>query len=151
MYGAEVGRKFKGERWTVEPRNRETFPTDIFKVIEEYDLNTWVGQRHNTLGRYDIHWGNNSGHSAINLCYLLGAHTIYLLGYDMGDDNGKVHWHGDHPAQLNNGQGLYDRWIEDMEPLARDLETEGVQVINCSRRTRLSCFPRATVEEICQD
>lgn len=107
-----------------------------------------LGSRHKGLGKFDLHWGNNGGYSAINLAYLLGARKIYLLGYDMGlSEDGARHWHGDHPAHLNNDSDYAD-WIERFDDLAADLASEGVEVVNCSRRTALACFPRATVEEI---
>ena len=147
-YGDEVLRKFHGERWSTLPRDDDSqIP---LPDVEKWGLQTWIGSRHRGLGRYDLHWGDNSGYSAINLAYLMGAHTIYLLGFDMGHaEDGKSHWHGDHPGHLNNGSAFKD-WLQQFEDLARDLAKEGVKVINCTRRTALHHFPRATVEEICE-
>jgi len=38
-------------------------------------------------------WNYSTGAAAINLAVTLGATRIFLLGYDLGPQNGKVHWH----------------------------------------------------------
>jgi len=38
-------------------------------------------------------WNYSTGAAAINLAITLGAKRIFLLGYDLGPQNGKVHWH----------------------------------------------------------
>lgn len=91
------------------------------------------------------HTGGNSGHQAINLAYHLGATRIILLGYDM---KGSTHWHGEHPAGLNNSHGNYDDWRARMKPLADDLAAEGVEVLNATRDTALECFDRVQLEDV---
>lgn len=94
-------------------------------------------------------YGSNSGHQAINLAYHLGASRILLLGYDMQFTDGRVHWHGNHPSPLANPSPvLLDNWLKDFPTLARDLESEGVEVLNCSRSTALACFARADIREV---
>ena len=70
-----------------------------------------------------------------------------LLGYDMQDPDGVVHWHGKHPGGLHTNQP-YKQWRAKMQQLADDLAAEGVEVINCSRATALTCFPRAALEDV---
>lgn len=94
-----------------------------------------------------IHTGNNSGYQAINLVYLFGAKIIFLLGYDMQRTDGKSHWHGDHPGNLNRHSN-YPKWIENFQKLASDLKEEGVKVVNATRKTALNCFPKQKLEEI---
>lgn len=96
-----------------------------------------------------IHFGNNSGYQALNLAVLLGAKRILLTGYDMqcGKD-GKKHWHGDHPVGFNNPSvGTLKTWCRNFETTLPDLKEAGVEVINCSRETALTCFPRQLLEE----
>lgn len=38
-------------------------------------------------------WNGNTGASAINLALILGASTVYLLGFDMKLIDGKSNWH----------------------------------------------------------
>lgn len=92
-----------------------------------------------------VHTGNNSGYQALNLAYHLGAKRIILLGYDM---QGKTHWHGHHPQGLNNSHAHYEDWRKRMQPLAKDLEEEGVEVINATRNTALECFTRLNLEQL---
>lgn len=89
----------------------------------------------------------NSGYQAINLAYHFGVSRILLIGYDMQRTGGKAHWHGDHVSGLTNAEGL-SKWATRFPALAQDLEREGVEVINCSQETALTCFPRARLEDV---
>jgi len=89
--------------------------------------------------------GKNSGYQAINLAILLGYKKLILLGYDMQHDNGKVHWFGDHPKPLNNAPlKIFKAWMKfyDSMPVPEDIE-----IINCSRETALTCFPRMELKD----
>ncbi|HKJ75234.1 MAG TPA: hypothetical protein VKA19_14055 [Alphaproteobacteria bacterium] len=92
-----------------------------------------------------IHQGGNSGYQALNLAVLLGVRRILLLGYDM---QGGDHWHGAHPPGLVS---LTDkataRWRENFGTTLPDLERANVEVVNCSRQTALTCFPRMSFED----
>jgi uncharacterized Rossmann fold enzyme len=85
----------------------------------------------------------NSGAGAIALAAKFGAKRIILLGYDCQHTGGMKHWHGDHPAGLGNA-GRIERWPDKFKRLAATLE--GVEVINCSRATALTVFPRGDLE-----
>jgi len=93
-----------------------------------------------------IHTGNNSGLQALNLAALLGARRIVLLGYDMGRTGGRAHWFGDHPAGLQK-RTPFDRCIPAFEEAAPMLAVAGVEVVNASRETALTCFPRQPIKE----
>lgn len=92
-----------------------------------------------------IYQGSNSGYQAINLAYHLGAEQIILLGYDMQATNGKYHWFGDHPDKVRSS---YGSWMPHYKGLAKDAEQAGLEVINCSRQTALSCFRREKLENV---
>ncbi len=94
------------------------------------------------------HGGGNGGYQACNIAYHLGAARILLLGFDMHDGGGKVHWHGRH-EDLNNPDAVnYGSWLAAYPALARDLKAKGVEVINCSPGSALDCFPKARLEEV---
>jgi len=95
------------------------------------------------LGLYRVHTGSNSGYQAINFAFLEGAKRIILLGYDMHG----THWHGRHKAGLSNIHN-FEQWIENFNQLAADLKTHGVEVINCTRQTKLKCFRREPLESV---
>jgi len=86
----------------------------------------------------------NSGAGAIALAAQMGAERIVLLGYDAQKTDGRAHWHGDHPKGLGNA-GSVAKWPEQFRALVGSLR--GAQVINASRATALTCFPRASLED----
>jgi len=98
-----------------------------------------------TPGR--IAWGGNSGYCALGLAYQFGASRIVLLGYDMKDPAGKGHWHGHHDASIKKDFN-FDMWKMRFYDAARDFKGLGIEVINCTPVTDLTCFPRKKLEEI---
>lgn len=134
----------------------------IYKGPDRYSLKkndkdagvTGVTQMEND-GTYGIshQWpklrtGQNSGYQAINLAYLLGYKTLILLGYDMQETGGEVHWHGLHQGLMNPSDTQFSRWRENFIVLAHELRDRGLEVINATRQTALECFPRADLEKL---
>lgn len=113
----------------------------------KYGVNWVLGASARGLGLDRVHFGGNSGFQAINLAFLWGAKRIVLLGFDCKPVGGKAHWFGQHPEGLTQVQP-YDLWLEHYPQLAYDLKREGVQVVNCSRDTAITCFERATIETV---
>jgi hypothetical protein len=92
--------------------------------------------------------GKNSGYQAIGIAYHAGAKRIVLLGYDMQRGfNGKQHWHDDHPVDRGMNLGVYARMFDS---LTGPMQKYGVEVINCTRATALTAFPRADLREVLQ-
>ena len=95
--------------------------------------------------------GGNSGHQALQRAVESGYDHVALIGYDHQHTGGKVHFHGDHPrknrVRLGNAPSVH-HWVKQMDRTAIDLERRGVEVVNLSRDTALTCFPRMTVEEL---
>lgn len=92
--------------------------------------------------------GHNSTYQGMNLAVHLGATRIVLLGADMSTgEDGREHFFGNHPKELRGGPPKSDfvPWFATMVEPLRDL---GVEVVNCSRRTALECFPRHPLEEV---
>ena len=89
-----------------------------------------------------MHFGN-SGAAAVSLAYIFAAKRIVLLGYDCQRTGGQSHWHGDHPKGLGNAGGI-PNWPRQFGRVA---EYVRVPVINCSRATALTCFPRGELEK----
>lgn len=91
--------------------------------------------------------GGNSGFQALNLAIQFGAARILLLGFDMSDRHG-VHWFGrsqgdgrSQPAEWN-----FKRWRIAFNVAACQMQGLGVQVLNASPLTSLTCFPKTTIE-----
>lgn len=92
--------------------------------------------------------GRNSGYQAINLAILTGATRILLLGYDMQGECRQMHWFGDHPQKTS--PGTVAGFVRGYNALAKQLPP-GVEIINCSADTALTCFPRAAIESVLPD
>jgi hypothetical protein len=92
--------------------------------------------------------GGNSGFQALNMAIQFGATRILLLGFDMSDQYG-VHWfgrsQGDGRAQPSRFN--FQRWRVAFAVAATQLQGLGVQVLNASPLTALTCFPVVTVED----
>lgn len=93
--------------------------------------------------RFDMPTPRNSGAGAIALAAQMGAERIVLLGYDAQKTGGRAHWHGDHPKGLGNA-GTVAKWPEQFRAVIGSLR--GARVINASRATALTCFPRQSLE-----
>lgn len=83
--------------------------------------------------------GYNSGYQALGLAVKFGATRILLLGYDMRGG----HFHGAHP---DNTKPPFSLCIPIFATLVAPLAALGVEVINCTRKTALTCFPRVPLE-----
>jgi hypothetical protein len=131
-YIAAVRAGSSSELWTT---SRDGAAKHGLRYIETAD-----GCQPLPLDRPVISKGSNSGFQAIMLARHFGASRIILLGYDMQRTGGKAHWFGNHPRPLT--QGNPTNWIARFNDGAPALAAEGTEVINASRPTALSCFPR---------
>ncbi|MFW7250044.1 hypothetical protein [Enterobacter sp. BNK-34] len=109
----------------------------------------WCGDEF-TARRFGINWlpseipgSFNSGQRAIELAIHLGASRVLLLGYDCSIRNG-THWHGKHALLSNPDKFSVARWQDEFSRLSA--VSGGIEIINCSRFTRLTCFPRQSLE-----
>jgi hypothetical protein len=91
--------------------------------------------------------GRNTGAAALNLAVHFGATRVILLGYDMeAASEAKSHWFGAHPRGLR-GASPYALFRQMFKTMVAPLTAAGVQVVNCSRSTALTCFPRMPLVE----
>lgn len=89
--------------------------------------------------------GHHSGYQAVNLAALLGASRILLLGYDLKAHAVKGdHFFGKHPR---GNTPCYHLMSLCFDTLIEPLRALGIQVLNCSRDTALSTFPRVPLTE----
>jgi hypothetical protein len=89
----------------------------------------------------------NSGAAAISLAVVGEARRVVLLGFDCQRTDGKTHWHGDHPKTLGNARSI-GNWPKQFKNVARFAREAGVEVVNSSRQTALTCFTRAPLEAV---
>jgi hypothetical protein len=89
--------------------------------------------------------GGNSGYQAVSLAILFGAARIILLGYDMQATGNRLHWHRDHGGKLHNPlPRKFKAWQDGFATLAK---VSPAEIINCSRETGLTCFPRMSLAD----
>jgi hypothetical protein len=117
-YHAEAVEKFKGEMWSCDKR------------VDHAGVNKIEGVSEPGLSLIE---------GVIN--------QIVLLGFDCQPVDGKAHWFGQHPKGLVQNQP-FNQWQQRFPALAEDLEGQGVEVINCSQQTALTCFRIEKLENV---
>lgn len=132
---------FKGLKIAGEARATQSYQ-DIRTVKVIAHIDTLVWDQPGCIGS-----GGNSGFQSINLAVLFGARKLILVGYDMQIDGG-LHWHGKHPAGLNNPTAKnVPRWRRAIDGVQPELERLGVTVWNCSPVSALQAFPKTGFAE----
>lgn len=89
----------------------------------------------------------NSGLRAILFAARLKATKIILLGFDCSVQGG-VHWHGEHAELGNPDAQCIMRWQQQFQQLADYLQGSSVEVINCSKKTALTCFTQKPLADV---
>ncbi len=77
----------------------------------------------------------------------MGAERIILVGFDMQETAGRWHWHSDLRGVEGQDPGIR-RWAKHFPDLAFDLKQRGIETINCTIETALTCFPRADLRDV---
>jgi hypothetical protein len=95
--------------------------------------------------------GGNSGFQAVNLAVQFGARRIMLVGFDMTDRSG-LHWYGRNRGQnrSNPTEDNFRRWRAAFHATAPWFRDNGIEVVNASEHSAVTCFPRTTVEKALQ-
>ena len=91
--------------------------------------------------------GSNSGYQAINLAYLYGALRIILLGYDMHVVANRTHWHNE--SRPDDFAGIMrNTMLPTFETLVEPLARAGVEVVNATPGSAISCWPCAALADV---
>lgn len=92
--------------------------------------------------------GGNSGFMAINIAAQFGARRILLIGFDMHGAGG-AHWYGSNRwKDANNPTDVnYVRWRAAFAQQAIVLARMGIEMVNGSAESALTCFPQRGIEE----
>lgn len=125
QYGDDVLTTFKGGRYSTNEQPAKYLVTKLPPMM------------------FNAH--GNSGAGAIRMAADGGAQRIILVGYDCQKTAGKAHWHGDHPRGMGNA-GQINKWPAKFDEMAKDLV--GVEIINATRQTALTCWPCAPLESL---
>jgi hypothetical protein len=130
---------------------RETsaeFWTTSREAARVYRMNLIVGQVGVGVMKQGnaIYLGGNSGYQAVGLALHFGARRVILLGYDMQNTGGRTHFHGNHEKLGNPLPDRYPEWRRQFSATNRELP-EGVQIVNSTRQTALTCFARVPLDQ----
>lgn len=136
---------FAGVKVTIRPNGYADFTPEIDGVR----VLGWGGPR-GFDDRVDyLRTGWNSGYQAMHLAAHLGVKRVLLFGFDMHADKGE-HWHGDHRWRPGY-KSQYPLFIQSFEHGAPEFARRGVEILNCTPGSALTCFPMATAEEALSD
>lgn len=114
-----------------------------------------------------IHINHGSSPMGINIAVHYGIKKLLLIGHDMKfspDYNGRAkkvgsksrHFFGEYPKELQHfpsvkvglsSPGVLDGLIEAYKKMIPDLRKMRMEVINCTPKSALKCFPLSTLEK----
>lgn len=132
---------FNGEKWSSHGTSN-----DKHDVWQAYGIHCIAGQHGAEFSTVpgQINYGSNSGFQAVNLAIQFGASRIVLVGFNMQSVGGKSHFHGDHPKGLRNADPR--RFLTYFNQAAKKMPA-GVEVINATPDSLLTCFPKMSLDE----
>ena len=128
----------------------ETFPirhnVDTFELSGNMTgLSTFVGRSF-----HDGFYGGGAGCTALHTAILLGGDPIYLLGYDFYEDHGRHFDEWDPsknaPELSKNVPEQYGTPFDGLQHIARQPWIP--RIYNCNPRSRLTCFPFASLDAL---
>lgn len=93
-----------------------------------------------------VRWNNNSGGSAINVAYHLGAAKVLLLGFDMRRVKSRLHYH-DHYPERDTKHDPFVKHLPCFTQIAADAEALGLEIVNCTPGSAITQFPTMRLEE----
>jgi hypothetical protein len=91
--------------------------------------------------------GGNSGFQAVNLAAQFGVDRILLIGFDMHTGAG-LHWYGRNAWRMARNPGPVNlmRWRDAFVSQAPVLLRRGIEVINASPDSALTCFEHRSID-----
>jgi len=114
---------------------RTAFDVDILKKGPETGLSDDPGM---------VALGRNGVYQAMNVAVHFGAKRILLLGVDMQAPHPGSHFFGRHP---DNSGPPFEVSKQRFSTLLEPMKKRGISVINCTRKTALTCFSCQPLEQ----
>lgn len=93
--------------------------------------------------------GNNSGFQALNLAVQFGSRRIALIGFDLAGKHyyGRNEW----PKAGNPDERRFDVWRTAFAANAPVLKSLGVDVVNASQGSTLTCFRHLPLDQVIKE
>jgi len=140
--------EYKGLKVAFDRRLQGQFPDIKFVEIDaEKKVDRILVERPGLIGS-----GGNSGFQAVNLAVQFGASRILLVGFDL-HDRGGVHWYGRASGMGRNNpdENNFRRWRAAFAASVPDFDANGVEVVNATPHSSLTCFKRQSIEATLQE
>lgn len=123
---------------------------------QELEASGFTGKRYSRSSRAEKVFGAkyiksrlgndyNSGQMAVEMAIRYGSDPVVMLGFDCSVTHG-FHCHGPHDKTPNPNEERCRRWLEQFERINKYYPD--ANIVNCSRETALTCFPRDTLENV---
>jgi hypothetical protein len=125
--------RFAGQKWTRDADAATQFGLCHVDSAFAYGLSVWPGL---------VHEGCGSGYMGINKAMGFGAERVILLGFDCKGS----HFFGSHDRCGLPDHSDYGSLVPQFEQMRP--EQYGLEVINCTRDTALTCFKTAKLEDL---
>lgn len=94
-----------------------------------------------------VAWNGNSGGSAINIAYWLGACRVILIGFDMHPSDNRHNFHDFYPVR-NTNFNPYPQHMRCWPIIAADAKTVNLQIINATPNSSITDFEYKPLEEL---
>lgn len=118
----------------------DAYGDEVTIPAERWTCTRLAAQKHG-INLHVAYGPYNSGSRAIQFALERGAARVILLGYDCSVEDGS-HWHGDHERTKNPTPDRVRLWHRQFAAVALQAKVRKAQVVNCSRKTALTAFPR---------
>lgn len=131
----------------LKPLTKAEWVTTCRAGAERWKLTHVRPSPNNGMSLNVVHLNGNSGAQAVNTAAAFGATKVILIGFDMRNSaDGKAHWFGQHPLPLITTQ-LYPDWMHKFAYLAIDAQRLGVDLVNCTPDSAMTCLRMGNLEE----
>lgn len=132
--------KFAGYKVTTDRRAAETREWNLLRLVA-----LLADDRIQVEGSA-VGWGGNSGFQALNMVVHFRCANIILVGFDTTTKFG-LHWHNSHAGTENPTPNKTLRWQRSIDGAFSTLSSVGVQVVNCSEKSKLKKYPKMSFED----
>ncbi len=94
-----------------------------------------------------IYSGYTISYFGLQLAIYLGFKEIYFLGLDLNNLGSQTHFFGHDFNSKDHDNTEYPKMLKSFEEISETLKHRGIKVYNCSKESKLECFPYFPYEE----